>query len=246
MATPHGFRTARRGIERLAPGYALPRHQHYEAYATVLLRGRFEQCSYAGRMRIAAGDVLVQPTLDCHADRMLSAGLTVLRLPWPRDEGRGGVHAGCDVDMLARLAERDVLEAAAALREQLAQRQVLPSLMEDPADALAAVLVEPDAMAIGAWAERIGLARETVSRGFGRLYGVSPIRFRAEARARAAWLRITGQREPLAAIAGDCGFADQAHMTRAVSRLTGAAPTAWRGKSHSFKTGAGTDARLAP
>ena len=74
MATPHGFRMARRGIERLAPGYAPPRHQHYEAYATVLLRGRFEQSGYAGRMRVAAGDVLVQPTLDCHADRMLSAG----------------------------------------------------------------------------------------------------------------------------------------------------------------------------
>ncbi|MBT2119131.1 AraC family transcriptional regulator [Dyella sp. LX-66] len=206
------------------------------AYATVLLRGCFEQASCAGRMRVAAGDVLVQPTLDCHADRMLSAGLTVLRLAWPRDEGCGGVHAGCDVDMLARLAERDVVEAAAALREQLACRPTRPSLMEDPADILAAALMQPDAPAINAWAERLGIARETVSRGFTRLYGVSPSRFRADARARAAWLRITGERKPLAAIAGDCGFADQAHMTRSVSRLTGATPTAWRARSHSFKT----------
>jgi len=245
MTNSPGFRQARLGIERLAPGYALPRHQHGAAYATVLLRGSFEQCSYAGRMHIGAGDVLVQPTLDAHADRMLSAGLTVLRLPWPRDETCGGVHAGCDVDMLARLAERDVVEAAAALREHLACSQPAPALMEDQADALARALMQPHAVAIGAWAVRIGMARETVSRGFSRLYGVSPARFRAEWRARAAWLRITGERVSLAAIAADGGFADQAHMTRAVSRLTGAPPAAWRGRSHSFKTAQRNDARLS-
>lgn len=245
MTNSAGFRLARLGIERLAPGYALPRHQHGEAYATVLLRGAFEQASYAGRMRVEAGQVLIQPTLDAHADRMLSAGLTVLRLPWPRDETRGGVHAGCDVDLLARLAEHDVLEAAAALREQLAGSQAAPALLEDPADALADALMRPHAIAVDAWAERIGVARETVSRGFSRLYGVSPTRFRTDWRARTAWLRITGGHRSLAAIADECGFADQAHMTRAVGRLTGAPPAAWRERSHSFKTGAREDARLS-
>ena len=75
MTNSAGFRLARLGIERLAPGYALPRHQHGEAYATVLLRGAFEQASYAGRMRVEAGQVLIQPTLDAHADRMLSAAV---------------------------------------------------------------------------------------------------------------------------------------------------------------------------
>lgn len=244
MKNPHGFRMVRAGIERLAPGYAPPRHQHAEAYATVLLRGAFEQCSYAGRMRVRAGDVLVQPTLDCHADRMLSRGLTVLRLPWPREDGCGGVYAGCDVDSLARLAGRDPIEASAALREQLAGRAASPPLFEDPADALVGALLAPDAVAIGDWAEAAGLARETVSRGFGRLFGVAPSRFRAEWRARAAWLRITGGSEPLAAIAHSCGFADQAHMTRAVRRLSGAPPTAWRRRSHSFKTDGAGDGRL--
>lgn len=244
MTTQQGFRTARVGIERLPPGYALPRHQHAEAYATVLLRGSFEQCSYAGRMRVRAGDVLVQPTLDCHADRMLSAGLTVLRLPWPREEGCGGVYAGCDVDGLARFAERDVMEAAAALREQLAKRAAVPALRDDAADALASALMVDEAIAIADWAEEAGLARETVSRGFRRLFGVSPSRFRADWRARTAWLRITGSAEALAEIAARCGFADQAHMTRAVHRLTGAPPTAWRRASHSFKTGAAGEGKL--
>jgi hypothetical protein len=45
--------------------------------------------------------------------------------------------------------------------------------------------------------------------------------------ARAAWLQITGSSDPLSRIAANLGFADQAHMTRAVKALTGAPPTRW-------------------
>lgn len=240
----HSFRIPRTGIERLPPGYTPPRHQHCDAYATVLVSGAYEQCSYAGRMRIRAGSALIQPTLDYHADRMLSSGLTVLRLPWPREESYGGLYADCDVDWLVRLAERDVMEAAAALQEFVAGRSATPPLIEDPADLLVGALREPR-IAIADWARDAGRARETVSRGFGRLYGVAPSRFRAELRARAAWLRITGGSDPLAVIANDCGFADQAHMTRAIRQFTGAMPTAWRYQSHSFKTNTSGYSRLA-
>lgn len=245
MKATHSFRIPHFGIERLPGGYAPPRHQHCDAYVTVLLQGAFEQCSYAGRMRVGAGDVLIQPTLDCHADRMLTAGLTILRLPWPREEGYGGVYAGCDADLLARLASRDAGEAVAALREQVAGRRVAPALLEDAADLLAGAFTTGTCVVpIGGWAEQNGLARETVSRGFGRLYSVSPSRFRAELRVRSAWLRITGGSEPLATIASDCGFADQPHMTRAVRQWTGATPASWRHRSHSFKTGMSDCARL--
>ena len=35
--------------------------------------------------------------------------------------------------------------------------------------------------------------------------------------------------KPLAEIAAETGFADQPHMTRAITALTGAPPRAWRG-----------------
>ncbi len=83
-------------------------------------------------------------------------------------------------------------------------RHVVPALMEDAADVLVDALVtESCVIPIGDWAEQAGLARETLSPGFARLYGVSPSCFRAELRARAAWLRISGGHEPLAAIAND-------------------------------------------
>jgi transcriptional regulator GlxA family with amidase domain len=81
---------------------------------------------------------------------------------------------------------------------------------------------------IGVWAEINGLARETVSRGFAAAYGIAPSVLRAELRARSALLRITRGSEGLCRIAADTGFADQAHMTRWIHRLTGAPPAAWR------------------
>ena len=73
-----------------------------------------------------------------------------------------------------------------------------------------------------------GLARETVSRGFAAAYGATPSVLRAELRARFAWLRITRGSDGLCNIAADTGFADQAHMTRWIHRITGAPPAAWR------------------
>ena len=64
-------------------------------------------------------------------------------------------------------------------------------------------------MEIGEWAEVNGLARETVSRGFGAAYRITPSVLRAESRARTAWLRITRGSEHLSRIATDAGFSDQ-------------------------------------
>ena len=88
---------------------------------------------------------------------------------------------------------------------------------------------------LDAWADEHGLRAETVSRGFGRMFGLTPAAFRAEARARNAFALITTSDLPLAQIAAVAGFADQAHLTRSVHALTGSTPGAWR-RSNAFKT----------
>jgi AraC-like DNA-binding protein len=205
-----------------------PRHRHLEAYATLVLDGAYEQFAYAGRLRPEAGCVLVQPTLDCHADRMLSPRLRLLRLPWGRDEGLGGVFRLADIDLIVRVAERDVAEASALLADSIRGQAPETEKDDGPEDALASALRRDARQPIGRWAEANGLVRETVARAFRRRYGTTPARFRGEFRARQAWLRATGTAETLAAIAADLGFADQAHMSRAVRQITGAAPSAWR------------------
>jgi AraC-like DNA-binding protein len=214
------------GREDLAPGHDLARHRHLHPYAILLIAGRFEQVSYAGRVRVAAGELLIQPTLDCHANRLLSAGARILRLPWDDVDDLGGVVALPDLDAVVRAAERDLREAIALVRA--AARPEYRTGADDWPDLLAAEIVDGRVASLGRWAEEAGVARETVSRGFAAAYGVSARQFRAELRARDAWLRIVRTRDRLADIAAAAGFADQAHMTRAIGALTGASPAAWR------------------
>jgi AraC-like DNA-binding protein len=200
-----------------------------------VLDGAFEQTSYAGRLRLQPGDVLIQPTLDCHSNHMLSHGVTLIRFPWPREVTLGRVHRGCRIDLVRRVAERDMSEARGLLQEELAGRTSMPPTTRDWPDLLAADLAVNPRLRIAQWASSKGLTREHVSRYFRCAYGATPTQFRFELLARAAWLQVTGSSDPLSKIAAQLGFADQAHMTRAVKALTGTPPAQWR-TSHLFKT----------
>lgn len=223
------FRRIIHGIETMPASFSLPRHRHLRAYATVVLAGSFEESGYAGRIRAAAGDVLIHPSLDCHANQMISAGVKLLRLDWTDRSGVGGLYHLDDVDEIGRIAEKDVVEAALRLESVLRVKSARsPRVRNDWPDLLQQTIAQNASTEIGAWAEGNGLARETVSRGFAAAYGIAPTVFRAELRARAAWLRVTRGRDDLCRIAADTGFADQAHMTRWIHRITGAPPAVWR------------------
>jgi AraC-like DNA-binding protein len=130
-----------------------------------------------------------------------------------------------DPDLLIRLAARDLREAQYLLVEQ---STAISDPADDPADRLADALSDDPSTAIGAWAEANDFSREWLSRRFRRVYGIDAAVFRLEARSRAAWRLIVGTDEPLAEVAVSAGFADQAHMSRAVARLTGRSPGSWR------------------
>jgi len=232
-----GFRHITPGIETLRTNFSLPRHRHLRAYATVVLSGSFEESGYAGRIRATAGDVLVHPMLDCHANQMVSAGVKLIRLHWFDTNGAGGLYRLNDVDALARAAEKDLDDATLLLQGVLGTGWPFPpGKRNDWPDLLADALTHNASIKISAWAEANGLARETVSRGFAAAYGIVPTVFRAELRARSAWLRVTQGSDSLCAIASETGFADQAHMTRWIHRITGAAPGAWRRESCFLET----------
>jgi AraC-like DNA-binding protein len=223
------FRSITPGIDTLPSSFSLPRHRHLHAYATVVLAGCFEESGYNGRIHATAGDVLIHPALDCHANQMVSAGVKLIRLNWLDTSGIGGLYHLDEVDELARTAEKDVIEATHLLKRALRDKRVpSPGQRNDWPDLLLADLAKNASTEIGVWAEVNGLARETVSRGFAVAYGTAPSILRAELRARLAWLLITRGSECLCRIAADTGFADQAHMTRWIHRITGAPPAAWR------------------
>lgn len=212
--------------------FSLPRHRHLAAYATVVLAGTLGEAGYTGRIEAKAGDVLIHPRLDCHANQKVSANMCLLRLAWSDPVFSSGLYHIDDLDDLAVTAEkcpRDATLLLAELLRKCAARS--PGVRNDWPDMLATELVTDVAIRIGDWARNHQLAPETVSRGFSSAYGVSPEVFKAESRARSAWLRIADGKDDLSAIAVDTGFADQAHMTRWIHRTTGASPGSWRRKN---------------
>ena len=221
------FASIPNGLERWTADAQVPRHRHDLAYAAIVLSGCYEECGSLGRFRVGPGDVVVHGRFEAHLDRFGARGAQILNLIVPKSEfllpcGVGRIR---NADVIARAAEIDVTSAWRQLHEQLI---AIAATSADWPDMLANDLIGNPQLPLGDWARRNGLSPETLSRGFQRVFGITPAAFRAESRARRAFTRITNSNESLAAIATVSGFADQAHMSRAVTGLTGRIPRAWR------------------
>jgi AraC-like DNA-binding protein len=227
----HGFARIMSGGDTWSSHCCIPRHRHLEPYAALILSGGHEESGSFGRYRGHAGQVLLHRMFDAHLNRFGPSGAFILNLALDV-EPAFGFGSVADPDAIARLAETDTIAATMVLKERL---QPLEAPRADWPDLLAWDLLEDPGCRLDAWAERHGLAPETLSRGFGRVFATSPAGFRVEARARGALAQIARGVAPLAAVAADSGFADQAHMTRAVTALTGRPPSYWL-RSSWFKT----------
>jgi AraC-like DNA-binding protein len=226
------FAGIQNGRESWGARHCIPRHTHDRAYAAIVLSGGYEECGNHGRFRAVTGDVLLHDAFDAHLDRFQCSGAQLLNLVVPYSargfcSGRVG-----DPDVIARAAERDPVAAGMALREQLRENHCAPV---DWPDILARDLAANPDRRLDDWASEHGLAAETVSRGFRKVFGLTPASFRAEVRARRGFALIRGSDEPLAIIAAAAGFADQAHLSRSTRALTGRSPGFWR-RSNLFKT----------
>lgn len=220
----------------------IPLHRHNHAYAALVLSGSYEESGSRGRFRAGPGDVLLHEVFEAHLDRFQKSGARIFSLglqAWPSGPPMARV---ADPDRIVRTAERDAAEASALL---LADLRARPSVAHDWQDMLAADLLSDPDWRLDDWARRSALAPATVSRGFRRIFGMTPAAFRLQARARRALTMVTASQVPLAAIAATTGFADQAHMSRAIRALTGAPPGRWR-RSNPFKTEPVPAPRLSP
>jgi AraC-like DNA-binding protein len=213
------------GRLRHAPGENLPRHGHDRAFAALVLAGGYVEAGDTGRHRLEAGDVLVHREYEGHLDRFDARGAEVLILPIP-EEWDGPCHGRvADMDSIARAAEKNAAAAAVLLREGMTPQR--PGAIDWP-ELLAQSLRSNPALELGEWAATIGVHKGSLSRGFRLVFGMTPEAFRLVQRTHRAITVLARGPESLAVIAQDCGFADQAHMTRSVARLTGATPARLR------------------
>lgn len=214
-------------ISNHGPHERLTRHRHVDAYAAVVLAGGYVEAGDSGRMQMQPGQFVVHHAYEAHQDHFSSVGAVVLNIPLIHElDMVTGVVA--DADAISRMAERDVRAAAALLSET---SQPLEARLTDWPDQLAAALASQAVASLEEWAENMGLAPQSISRGFRRAYGVSPKRYRFEQRTLRALRKLRNWRGSLASLAFECGFSDQAHLTRAVVALTGVAPNRLKVKS---------------
>ena len=224
-ACPSMFAKAPIGRQRHPANQRLERHCHDNAFATVVLSGGYLEAGDEGRRTLEAGDVLIHRAYEAHLDCFSRRGAQVLILPVANAATLPVFGQIADPDRLVHIVRRSPQDAWAALAENLLAGD---RRHQDWPDALAEQLRCHPALSLAQWAQETGLRPETVSRGFQLAYGSSPKAFRAHARTRAALDHIRHTPLPLADIAAKLGFADQAHMSRAVTGLTGRIPRAWR------------------
>lgn len=221
------FADAPLGLLDHNPGELRDRHCHRDAFVAVVLEGGYQEAGDEGRWNVGPGDALIHHSFESHLDRFEARGARVLVLDLPPELSATTVLRGRvdDPDLLVRIAAQGGRAASAKFAEMFAA--TAPAALDWP-DVLANDLRALDSMPLVAWAEEKGLRPETLSRGFRLAYGCTPKAYRAAVRARAAAVAARTGGEPFAAIAHRLHFTDQAHMTRAVSMLTGATPGWWR------------------
>jgi AraC-like DNA-binding protein len=206
----------------------MPRHRHLEAYVALVLSGGYIEAGDRGRLRVEAGQAVLHGAYESHRNEFSGGGAQVLNLPLRDADPGAELGSVDDADAIVRLAERDLDLAAELLRNTF---RPTPSRLNDWPDLLAASLARDPNLSLAAWAETMGIAAQSLSRGFRLAYGTTPKRYRLELRAVQALRRLPRWPGSLASLAADAGFADQAHLTRAIVELTGQTPHRLKVKS---------------
>jgi AraC family transcriptional regulator len=249
---------------RLAPGERLRRHAHAEGHLCVVEAGGFrervarrsEECApgtvrislpgtehdlEAGAMGAACvvagfpGEILeavrvpARPSLFARGPRAIAAFRAALGSQAPDREWR------LESALLELLAE-------AARGARLRRAGPPPAWLLRVRDRLAETRVRPELARLAA-AEGVDPCH--LARAFRDHFGVPATDWYRRRRVARARLRIAAGGDPLAAIALETGFADQAHLCREFRRACGMSPAAWRRVTQSaFKTEATPRGRI--
>ena len=221
---------------RYARGFTYTPHAHDDHQISVVLRGSIAEETRGRVQRGFAGDVIVKPSGTQHADEFDDARIVCIDFPAALPEIAVGAYAWHRYDEASsaafRVARRflggedvsdDITELLAALCERRLRDH---AVAVRAADMLEESFAKP--LRLADMAVELGFHSVYVARVFRQHWGCAPREYLQRVRVRAAAHRIASTSDPLATIACDTGFSDQAHMTRIVSRRLGLAPAALR------------------
>jgi AraC family transcriptional regulator len=236
------------------PGERMDAHWHDVTTLGMVLRGAVEEGVDGREHQATAGGFVVKPAGTVHANRfgpagarMVSVGLRAGWEPWPHGrvpglQGWRWTDGGPAPRALWRLLRAALDEPARGAR-LLADGfwEMMDALEDDGAPA-----VHPPAPPwlrrvrdrlhdeteaaprVRDLAEAAGVHPVYLARAFRRAYGIPVTEYARRLRVRAAADRVASTALPLARVALEAGFADQAHLTRELRRETGLTPGALR------------------
>lgn len=204
-------------------------HRHSAPYLALVLEGGYEECSVDGVWRCEPGDLVVHPALHLHLNRFSRCRSRVFNIVLAARPRMGpftyGVLRPRDPDSFRRVQEMDGDGIAEMLAGATRAEPIAPC---SALSRMAARMTSDPLRRIGDAANHPNLSREHASRTFRRYFGFPPSVFRSEQRFRRALLLLPDLTTPLATVALDAGYADQAHLTRDFKARTGASPGVFR------------------
>lgn len=108
------------------------------------------------------------------------------------------------------------------------ERRVDTAIPRAAADAWQLLLESDGAITVAGLADELGWSRRHLTEQFRRAYGVGPKELARVLRFERAQRLLRSDRRPtLAAVAAECGYADQSHLTRDWHQFAGSSPSTW-------------------
>ena len=215
-------------LSHYAPGEECRPHRHDRAQISLLLAGGYVEDSDQGRSRADGPSLSRKPGGFDHQNRFGDAGALILSL---------NVDAAAAPERYF-VAPRPEGVTELALRRMASDGRAMAALVDSvPAGSAPAAptpqpwlneahdrLLTESGLSIGALARSFGLHPVRFSCLFREAFALSPTAARQNRRAARAVGRLIHSGTPLAEIAASEGFADQAHLSRAIRRATGWSP----------------------
>lgn len=239
-------------LQRFAKGDRIPRHIHNKAYVSFVGHGAYLESGRRGATHCDRFAIVVHPVHDEHSNAFLndSAVLSLLYDPtWRERQGlrSGAIHAttfkSANIALLFRkildeLQSADpfgplILEGLAlevvgemerlnscsrAGREQAIADEVMKLLDGNRTAAITLDLLEQD----------LHIGRERIARAFKRATGLTVGEYLRKSRVREAGRLLRETSLPIAEVAVEAGFYDQAHLSRVFKKETNLTPLAFR------------------
>ncbi|HUC28135.1 MAG TPA: helix-turn-helix domain-containing protein [Candidatus Acidoferrum sp.] len=234
---------------------SVPRHEHELAYVTVVLQGDYLEGDRGHLDELHPFTAAFNPVGAAHATEIGPAGAWFFTIEFRREAMRAidlrvPDSPACDRGLGSLLWPS--IRLYSAFKEQPANPLLLDSVLVEMMGAVSELDASPAASSewsVPRWFSRIkerlhegfreplrigDLAREAgihpvhVARVFRRLEGRTPGEYQQRLQVRAACDLLRDPDWTLAAIAAECGFADQSHFTRAFRRLARTTPARFR------------------